>query len=120
MDKISIACHKKGIRIGDPLKDYDKLRSGVITKRQFETELINHVQRVASLSNSEIKQLSEYYATPDGRCNYKPFVETIENAFNIPAMDKKPLANVIRPPRALLAQVDQSIFFFSTYLPIRI
>lgn len=110
LDKISVACHKNGIRISDALRDYDKLRSGVITKRQFETELTNAVQRAASLSSYEIKQLAEYYATLDGRCDYRSFVETIENAFNIPDLEKKPVASVIRPPTGLLAKVDTRLF----------
>lgn len=105
LDKISVACHKQGIRINDVLKDYDKLRSGVITKRQFETEITNTVQRCANLTPYEIKQLAEYYTTQDGRCDYRSFVETIENAFNIPDMEKKPLSKVIRPATGLLAKV---------------
>lgn len=114
LDKISVACHKKGIRIGDSLKDYDKLRSGVITKRQFETELGNRVQRAANISAYEIKQLAEYYGTHDGRCDYRTFVTTIENAFNIPNLEKKPCATVIRPATGLLAKVSQSSRFHLT------
>ena len=105
MDKISIACHKEGIRIGDFFKDYDKLRSGVITDRQFATALTYGVQKQANLSNDEISQLTEYYRRNDGRCEYKPFMDTVENVFNIPDMEKKPLAKVTRPPNGLLAKV---------------
>lgn len=77
----------------------------MITKRQFETEITNIMQRAANLTSSEIKQLSEYYETLDGRCNYKQFVETIENAFNIPNLEKKPTAYVIRPATGLLSKV---------------
>ncbi len=105
MDKISIACHKEGIRIGDFFKDYDKLRSGIITDRQFVSALTYGVQKQANLSNDEISQLTEYYRRNDGRCEYKTFMDTIENVFNIPDMEKKPLAKVIRPPYGLLAKV---------------
>jgi hypothetical protein len=106
VDKISVACHKEGIRITDFFRDYDRLRSGIITDRQFATGLTDGVQRVANLSVQDIEQLTEYYRRSDGRCDYKTFADTIENAFNVPDIEKKPLANVIRPPRGLLSKVS--------------
>lgn len=39
IDRISIICYKNGIRITDFFKDFDRLRSGVITERQFASEI---------------------------------------------------------------------------------
>ena len=88
-------------------RDYDKLRSGLITDRQLFTGLSFGLQKPANLSAEEIGQLVEYFRSeqaPD-KCNYRQLVETVENAFTIPDMEKKPLANVIRPPRGLLSKV---------------
>jgi Ca2+-binding EF-hand superfamily protein len=105
IDKISIACHKYGIRITDYFKDYDKIKSGIITERQMFSCLSLSVEKSANLSSNEMEQLVTYYKKFDGRCDYKSFCETIENAFTIPDMEKKPLASVNRPPNGLLAKV---------------
>lgn len=104
VDRISIACHKEGIRIGDFFKDYDRLRCGLITDRQFASGLTAGVQKQANLCIEDIAQLTEYYRHADGRCDYKSFSETVENVFNIPDMEKKPLSHVNRPARGLLAK----------------
>ncbi len=105
MDKIRIATFKYGIRISDFFKDYDKLRSGVITEGQFESALSLSVQKQAYLNMNDIKKLTEYYRRPDGRVYYKEFVDSMESAFNIPELEKKPLTQVIRPGQGLLSRV---------------
>ena len=108
IDKISVACHKYEIRIGDFFKDYDRLRSGIITERQFSTALSLAVQKEAALDNDDVNQLTQFYKMPDDRVDYKTFCDTIENVFTIPDMEKKPLSKVIRPPRGILAKVHFS------------
>jgi hypothetical protein len=105
LDKIRIATFKYGIRISDFFKDYDKLRSGVITEGQFESALSLSVQKQAFLNMNDIKKLTEYYRRPDGRVYYKEFVDSMENAFNIPELEKKPLTQVCRPGQGLLSRV---------------
>ena len=90
----------------DFFKDYDKLRSGSITDRQFASGLTTGVQKAANLCTEDVNQLIEYYRRPDGKCDYRSFSNTIENVFTIPDMEKKPLAYVNRPPRGLLSKVD--------------
>ncbi|UJR13405.1 hypothetical protein I4U23_000420 [Adineta vaga] len=104
LDKIRIATFKYGIRISDFFKDYDKLRSGVITETQFENALSLSVQKQAFLNINDIKKLTEYYRRPDGRVYYKEFVDSMENAFNIPELEKKPLTQVHRPGQGLLSR----------------
>ncbi|CAF4326685.1 unnamed protein product, partial [Rotaria sp. Silwood2] len=104
LDKIRIATFKYGIRISDFFKDYDKLRSGIITEGQFESALSLSVQKQAFLNMNDIKKIAEYYRRPDGRVYYKEFVDSMENAFNIPELEKKPLTQVSRPGRGLLSK----------------
>lgn len=54
---------------------------------------------------NDIKKLTEYYRRPDGRVYYKEFVDSMENAFNIPELEKKPLTQVSRPGLGLLSKV---------------
>ncbi|CAF3560484.1 unnamed protein product [Rotaria sordida] len=103
-DKIRIATFKYGIRISDFFKDYDKLRSGIITEGQFESALSLSVQKQACLNMNDIKKLTEYYRRPDGRIYYKEFIDRMENAFNIPELEKKPLTQVYRPGQGLLSR----------------
>jgi hypothetical protein len=104
VDRISIACHKEGIRIVDFFRDYDRLRSGVITDRQFATGLSLGVKKAANLCNDDISQLCEYYRIGNEQIDYKSFADSVENFLNIPDQEKKPLAVVKRPPRGLLSK----------------
>jgi hypothetical protein len=105
LDKIRIATYKYGIRMGDFFKDYDKLRSGIITETQFESALSLSIQKQAFLNRNDISKLSEYYRRPDGRIYYKEFVDSMDHAFNIPELEKKPLAQVVRPGQGILSKV---------------
>jgi hypothetical protein len=105
LDKIMLATYKNGIRISDFFKDYDRLRSGVITEHQFMCALSLAVEKEANLSRSDISKLVEYYRKPDGRCHYKAFTDLIDNAFNIPELEKKPTIHLHRPPAGLLGRV---------------
>jgi hypothetical protein len=101
-----LATHKNGIRISDFFKDYDRLRSGVITENQFMCALSLAVEKQANLSRNDIGKLVEHYRRPDGRCYYKAFTDLIDNAFNIPELEKKPTIQVHRPPSGLLGKVS--------------
>jgi hypothetical protein len=54
---------------------------------------------------SDIKRLAEYYRRSDGRIYYKKFVDSMENAFNISELEKKPLTQVFPPGQGLLSKV---------------
>ena len=92
--------------MSDFFKDYDKLRSGVITEGHFESALSLSVQKQAFLNMNDIQKLSEYYRRPDGRVYYKEFVDAMDNAFTIPELEKKPLTQVFRPGQGLLSKVQ--------------
>jgi hypothetical protein len=101
-----LATHRNGIRISDFFKDYDRLRSGVITEHQFMCALSLAVAKQANLSRNDIGKLVEYYRKPDGRCHYKVFTDLIDNAFNIPELEKKPTMHMQRPSSGLLGRVS--------------
>jgi hypothetical protein len=65
------------------------------------------LEKAANLCPDDIYQLAEYFRQPDGRVEYKAFCDTVENVFNIPDMEKKPLAYVKRPPQGLIAKVNK-------------
>ncbi|KAK3583614.1 hypothetical protein CHS0354_039437 [Potamilus streckersoni] len=101
-DKIRVAVFKNGVRTTEFFKDHDKLRSGIITENQFVCGLALAVGKEAQLSRAEIQKVVEYYRQPDGRVKYKEFCDMMENAFNIPDLEKKPLQDVVRPVKGAL------------------
>ena len=108
-DKIRVAVHKNGIRTTEFFKDHDKLRSGVITKNQFVCGLSLCCGSQANLSRDEIDMLVEYYTTEDARVRYNEFCHLMENAFNIPDLEKRPTADVYRPPIGALAKMPNNL-----------
>lgn len=108
-EKIRIAVHKNGIRTTEFFKDHDKLRSGVITRNQFVCGLSLCCGTQANLSRDEIDMLVEYYQTEDGRVRYKEFCHLMENAFNVPDLEKKPTVDVFRPPIGALAKTPNNL-----------
>lgn len=108
-DKIRIAVHKHGIRTTEFFKDHDKLRSGVITRSQFNCGLSLCCGKQANLSRDEIDVIIDFYQTEDGRVKYKEFCHLMENAFNVPDLEKKPTTDVYRPPTGALAKVPNNL-----------
>ncbi|KAK3798859.1 hypothetical protein RRG08_050238 [Elysia crispata] len=104
LDKIRVSVYKNGIRTIEFFKDHDKLRSGVITENQFVCGLALACGKEAQLSRQEIQKVVEYYRLPDGRIQYKEFCDAMENAFNIPDLEKKPTESVQRPLRGTLSR----------------
>ncbi|XP_071105662.1 EF-hand calcium-binding domain-containing protein 6-like [Haliotis cracherodii] len=103
-DRIRVAVYKSGIRTIEFFKDHDKLRSGMITENQFVCGLALAVGKEAQLSRPEIQKVVEFYRQPDGRIKYKEFCDIMENAFNIPDLDKKPTQEAVRPPKGALSR----------------
>ncbi|CAK8698532.1 unnamed protein product [Clavelina lepadiformis] len=103
-DKIRVAIYKNGIRTTEFFKDHDKLRSGIITENQFICGLSIACAKEAHLSKEEITKLADFYRTPDGRVEYKSFCDIMENAFNVPGLEKKPTAHPISPPSGSLTR----------------
>lgn len=94
----------------DFFRDYDKLRSGLISETQFQSSISLAVEKRAHLNQNDIKKLTEYYRQPDGRIFYKDFVDSMDHAFNIPEFEKKPLTEIIRPGKGILSRVCLLLF----------
>jgi len=71
--------YKNRVRTIEFFKDYDKLRSGIITENQFICGLSLAIGKEAQLSRQEIQKITEFYRTPDGRVQYKEFSDMMEN-----------------------------------------
>lgn len=100
-----VAVYRSGIRSTEFFKDYDRLRCGRITERQFLTALKLAVGKEAQLVPEEGERIVGFYRCPDGSVDYREFCEMLENAFNIPHLDKKPTQAVARPPTGALGRV---------------
>ncbi|KAK2184430.1 hypothetical protein NP493_266g02009 [Ridgeia piscesae] len=103
-DKIRVAIYKNRVRSIEYFKDYDRLRSGIITEHQFNSAIVLAIGKEAQLSPPEVQKIIEYYRTPDGRVQYKEFCDMLEHAFNVPELEKKPTIDVVRPPAGALGR----------------
>lgn len=117
-EKIREAIHKNGIRTTEFFKDHDKLRSGEITENQFICGLSLCCGTQAHLSRDEIQKVVEVYRQPTGRVRYKEFCDIMENAFTVPDLEKKPTADVYRPPTGALARVGMLFGFLPVLLKV--
>jgi len=90
-DRIRDVVHGKRVRITEYFKDYDRLRTGFITKTQFDRCLDQQFGIV--LSNEEDCQLmSKYGSDPKqrDRVNYREFCNTLCANFNPNILDIEP------------------------------
>ena len=78
-DKVRVAIYKNRVRSIEFFKDYDRLRSGIITEHQFNSALVLAIGKEAQLSPPEVQKVIEYYRTPDGRVQYKEFCDMLEH-----------------------------------------
>ena len=100
-----MAVYRNGIRSTEFFKDYDRLRCGRITERQFLSALTLAVGRQAQIGGDDGERVVGFYRCPDGSVDYREFCEMLENAFNVPQLDKKPTQDVARPPTGALGRV---------------
>lgn len=77
------------MRTTDFFKDFDKLRSGIITEPQFRSALHLAVGKEAQLSPSEVQQVIEFYRVDEGRVNYRDFCFMIENGNAINCINRR-------------------------------
>lgn len=108
-EKIRDVVFKNGIRTTEFFRDHDKLRSGVITENQFICGLSLCCGQRGHLSREEIQRVVDYYRTPDGRVRYKEFCDLMENAYNVPELEKKPTATIHRPLKGHLSRPLNSL-----------
>ena len=78
-DRIRVSVFRNRVRTIEFFKDYDKLRSGVITENQFVCSLSLAIGKEAQLTRPEIQKVLEFYRMSDGRIRYKEFCDMMEN-----------------------------------------
>lgn len=72
--------YKYGIRTTEFFRDYDKLRSGLITVAQFKCGLSLCMAKRINLKRNEINRLVEHFISSDGEhVKYKEFCDVMEN-----------------------------------------
>eukprot|EP00164_Ancoracysta_twista_P002115 GFYU01002792.1.p1 GENE.GFYU01002792.1~~GFYU01002792.1.p1 ORF type:complete len:917 (-),score=406.57 GFYU01002792.1:298-3048(-) len=100
-NRIKRAVMQRGIRLKDYFRDYDNLRSGFITDRQFFS-ILDAQARVA-LTSSEMMHLANKYRTREGdsRINYERFCDTCEEVLGHTDIATKPLKGVPQVPDLL-------------------
>ena len=78
------------------------------------------VGKQTSLNENDMMKLIEFYRRPDGRIFYKEFVDSMDNSFNIPELEKKPLIEVHRPAQGILSRVKFYFSFLKIFISIKI
>ncbi|XP_063718661.1 uncharacterized protein LOC134845608 isoform X2 [Symsagittifera roscoffensis] len=103
IEKIQVLCYKFGIRSIEFFRDYDKLRLGLCLEDEFRAGLDLFTRKFLHLSQKQLNDVTNFYRVPDdGRIYYRAFTDLIENTFNIPNLEKQPLAEVQRPLQGIL------------------
>jgi hypothetical protein len=91
--RLQAAVVMKRVRIEEFFQDFDKLRKGKVTKRQFESimSMLNF-----SMTKEELNFLTDRYKCdgPEQLFNYKDFCASINSAFTTYGIQKQPLAEV--------------------------
>jgi len=92
-DRIRSIVVMKRVRIEEFFIDFDKLRKGRVTRRQFKSILSN---MNFALTDDEFEALADKYKTNDPEVffNYVDFVHSINKAFTIQGIDKCPSTRV--------------------------
>jgi hypothetical protein len=88
LEKIQKIVKQKNIRMSEFMEDYDKLRSGSITEKQFFSSL--SMMKVY-LTKKEFELLNEKYHNPEklGEVLYKLFCDDIDEVFVIKKLEKR-------------------------------
>jgi len=88
IEKIQKIVKQKNIRVSEFMKDYDKLRVGSITEKQFFSSL--SMMKIF-LTKKEFEFLTEKYKNPqiEGEIQYKVFCEDIERVFVVKCLEKR-------------------------------
>jgi hypothetical protein len=88
IEKIQKLVKQKNIRVSEFMRDYDKLRSGSITEKQFFSSL--SMMKIF-LTKKEFELLKEKYRNPykEGEVLYKDFCDDIDAVFVIKKLEKR-------------------------------
>lgn len=88
LEKIQKLVKQKNIRVSEFMRDYDKLRSGSITEKQFFSSL--SMMKIF-LTKNEFELLKEKYRNPhkEGEVLFKDFCDDIDAVFVIKKLEKR-------------------------------
>ncbi|KAI9223116.1 hypothetical protein BC828DRAFT_376731 [Blastocladiella britannica] len=102
------------VRLVDGMKDFDKLKSGYISREQFRRCLVLCIEKGPRLSNADFDVLFARYDTKNnGTIDYSAFVESIEQIFGQRNLEKTPSLTVnvpgawLRDTRTLSPEIVQ-------------
>lgn len=83
--KLRLIVKQKRIRLNEFIRDYDRLRSGIITKSQLRSSL--SMARI-DLSNAEFETLCQEFGVDENRVRYPPLIDEIEKVFTEKNLEK--------------------------------
>jgi len=95
LDRIKTLVMKKRIRVLEFFKDYDKLKSGRITRVNFTRALdLCHFE----LTSKEVNLIADSFASPTDSSfvDYLKFSDEIESIFTVKGLEKLPTAMVVQ------------------------
>ncbi|XP_071953709.1 uncharacterized protein [Antedon mediterranea] len=99
-DRIRTAVLSKRVRVSEFFKDYDRLRSGYVTRTRF-TRCLDQSFGIILAPEDENCLLSKYNDKNDGMINYHSFANNIEQVFNPQAMTTDPRYQTVEPDEYL-------------------
>ncbi|XP_033106808.1 uncharacterized protein LOC117108769 [Anneissia japonica] len=99
-DHIRTAVLSKRVRVSEFFKDYDRLRTGYVTRSRFLRCLDQSFGIILS-PQDENCLLSKYDDNNDGMINYRTFANAIDQVFNPNAMDINPKNQTVVPDEYL-------------------
>lgn len=82
-NKIRAAVFRVGLNLWDYFKKYDPNNNNVIAQSKFINVLANEVRGQISISNEEIKEITDYFQVQDGRVLYGQFCDAIHSKSKI-------------------------------------
>ncbi|GCB74667.1 hypothetical protein scyTo_0003758 [Scyliorhinus torazame] len=99
LEKIKTKTYRKPVKIGDHMKDFDKLNSGRILKNNFRRALDLDGFELQPSEMAILEKAYESCGKPDS-VDYKQFIAEIESIFTLEHLEKFPRAEVTqyKPP----------------------
>lgn len=91
--RLQAAAVRRGLRVNDAFADFDRLRTGLVSRSQFLRGLTSLPE---ALSVAERDALAGCYAGDAGRVRYRAFVAEVQSVLTEPGLEAQPTLRV--PP----------------------
>lgn len=93
VDALKRACTKYSVRIHEFFQDFDRLRKGIVSRRQFEIALSMAFDGLdCQLSPAQISTLSDGFSTEDGRVRWHDVADAVDAVFTQKGLVRNPLS----------------------------